>query len=206
MRVVFQQKESRRERFEVIVDEEKWREVHRSIFGRKPALPATSLESDLEQLQQLFDTYEYTRVRGYVLWRLSMQSYHSEQLIKLLKERLVQSHTIDRIINDCRSMGFLDDEVWLESFIRTHQKRSSHRSILNKLRMKGISSETLMQLALEERNPEGELLAIRHLIQTRYRSKDLHDFKIRQKVLASLARKGYAIENIRMVFKECLES
>jgi regulatory protein len=197
--VSFRPKEGNRDRWEIIVDGEKWREGHRAIFGRKPVFPPISTEKDL---QRLFDAFEYRRVKGYVLWRLSTQSYHSEQLAKLLRDRLVQDHTIDRVIQEYREMGVLDDDSWLQSFMRTQQKRYSLRFILNKLHAKGFSSETIQRLAIDWKNPDEELQAIQHLIRTRYRSKDLKDYKSRQKVIASLARKGYAFDQIQTALKQ----
>lgn len=199
MQVTFRLKEGNRDRWEILVDGEKWREVHRAIFGRKPFFPPISTETDL---QHLFEAFEYRRVKGYILWRLSTQSYHSEQLAKLLRDRLVQDRTIDKVIQEYREMGFLDDESWLQSFMRAQQKRYSLRFILNKLHAKGLSSETIQRLANEWKNPDEELQSIQHLIKTRYRSKDLKDYKSRQKVIASLARKGYAFDQIQAALKQ----
>jgi regulatory protein len=172
--------------------------VHRAIFGRKPTFPPLFAEKDL---QSTFDAFEYRRVKNYVLWRLSTQSYHSEQLAKLLRDRLVQSHTIDHVLQEYREMGFLDDDSWLQSFMRMQQKRYSLRFILNKLRAKGISSETIQRLAREWENPKEELQAIHHLLKTRYRSKDLTQYKSRQKVIAALVRKGYTFDQIQAALK-----
>lgn len=199
MEVIFRPKQGNRDRWDIVVDGEKWSEVHRAIFGRKPFFPPVPIEKDL---QSLFDAFEYRRVKGYVLWRLSKQSYHSEQLAKLLRDRLVQDHTIDRVIQEYRDLGFLDDESWMQNFMRVQQKRYSLPFILSKLYAKGFSSETIQRLSNEWKNPEEELQAIQHLIKTRYRSKDLKEPKSRQKVIASLARKGYAFDQIQTALSE----
>lgn len=199
MEVVFRSKEGNRDRWEIWLDGEKWREVHCVIFGRKPAFPALS---SADELQPVFDAFEHRRVKGYVLWRLSTQSYHSEQLAKLLRDRLVQDKTIERVLQEYRNMGFLDDESWLQSFMRTQQKRYSLRFILNKLYAKGLSSETIQRLAQEWKNPEEELQVIQHLLNTRYRTKDLTQYKSRQKVIAALVRKGYSFDQVQMALRE----
>lgn len=199
MKVHFRPKEGNKERWEILIDGEKWREVHRSIFGKNPSLPPIS---DENELKGLFDALEHRRVKGYVLWRLSTQTYHSEQLAKLLRDRLVQNETIEQVLREYQEMGALDDEAWLQSFMRTQQARYSFRHILNKLRAKGFSAETIRRLSDEWKNPEEELEALRHLIRTRYRSKDCTDYKTRQKVIASLARKGYSFDQIQMVLND----
>jgi regulatory protein len=192
--VVFRPKEGNQDRWEILLNGEKWREVHRAIFGRKPTFPPLSSE---EELQPIFDAFEYRRVKGYVLWRLSSQSYHSEQLAKLLRDRLVQEKTIEHVLQEYLEMGFLDDESWLQSFMRTQQRRYSLRFILNKLHAKGLSSETIQRLAKEWKNLEEEHQAIQHLLKTRYRTKDLTQYKSRQKVIAALVRKGYSFDQVQ---------
>lgn len=199
MEVFFRSAERIHDRWEILVDGEKWREVHRSIFGKKPLFPSISQETDL---QQIFDEYEYRRVKGYVLWRLSTQPYHSEQLKKMLSDRCVQSHTIYRVIQEYSEIGCLDDENWVSTFIRSHLKRYSLPLILRKLRAKGLSEETVRSIASQWKNPESELETIQQLLCTRYRSKDLSDYKTRQKVIASLARKGFGFDQIQRGIKD----
>ena len=130
------------------------------------------------------------------------KSYHSEELAKLLRERGVQEKTILRLLPDCRSWGYLDDERWLESLIGQQRQRYSLRLILSKLRAKGISPETLQCLASEWKDPEEEVKAIVHLLQTRYHRQDLTQYKVKQKVVAALARKGYDFHQIDQAFRE----
>lgn len=202
MLVTFKPKEGNKDRWIIFLGEEKWREVHRSIFGRHPVFPPLSSEC---LLQSTFDALEYRRVKGYVLWRLSKQSYHSEQLAKLLRDRLVQSKTIEQVIEEFKEKGFLDDESWLQSFKQSQLKRYSRRLILTKLRAKGLSAETLQGLEEDwnnQINQEDELQSIRRQLQTRYRSKNLSQYQERQKVIAALIRKGYSFDQVQAVLKD----
>lgn len=198
MQVHFVVKEGLRERYEIIIDGEKWRDVHRTVFGAKPRFPTIPIGSDVETL---FDEYEYRRTKNYALWRLSKQSYHSEQLSKMLRERLVQEKTIHRVLTELQEAGFLNDEAWLNAFINSQQKRYGLPIILSKLRLKGISRQTIQQLSENCKDPDEEMRAIQHLLQTRYRSKDLKDYKTRQKVFAALMRKGFTIDQIKLALQ-----
>lgn len=195
MDVLFRLQEGSKERFDLLVDGEKWREVHRAIFGKQPSLPPVGTE---EELQAAFDLFEYQRVKGYVLWRLSVQSYHSEQLAKLLHLRLVQGQTVERVLQEYKEKGFLDDEAWLQSFVRTRRKRYAIPALVAQLRAKGLSPHTLQFLAEEWDDGESDIASIQHLLQTRYRLRDLSDYKSKQKVVASLLRKGYSLDRIRI--------
>lgn len=196
MQVTFKCKEGYQSCWEIWVEEEKWREVHRAIFGRKPKI---SDVSDPKDLQRAFDDLEYRQVKKYVFWRLSQQNYHSEQLKKLLRERFVQKQTSERVLQECQDSGILNDELWLQSFMKREQKRHSLRLILSKLHAKGFSSEALQHIASEWRNPDEELQAIEHLLRTRYRRKDLSQRKDRESVIGALIRKGYSFEQVQKV-------
>lgn len=194
MKPEFRSKQGNRNHWEIIIDGEKWREVHRTIFGAKPAFPPFTLQDDL---QSIFDDYEFRRVKGYLLWRLSKQSMHSEQIIKQLGARLVQPDTIDRIVEELQQNGMIDDEAWLRNFIGSNGKKAGLPVILNKLRAKGLSRETIGHLSAEWENPEGEYEAIQRLLNTRYRNKDLCQYDERKKAIASLLRKGFALAQVK---------
>lgn len=192
MKVTFVPKLGRREHWEILVEGEKWRDVHRTIFGAKPKFPP--VESDI---QAIFNQYEYKRVKGYLLWLLSKQSYHSEQLSKMLRERLVQPETIRSALKELQDAGYLDDDSWLNTFLKAQKRRYGLPHILAKLRLKGFSSITLQSIQENWSDHEEEKGAIEHLLQTRYRTKDLSDYKTRQKVIASLMRKGFTYDCIK---------
>lgn len=119
MNVSFTPKEGRRDRWVIMVDGEQWKEVHRTIFGAKPRFPDVLSESDI---QTLFDAYESRRVKNYLLWLLSRQSYHSEQLGKMLRDRLVHEQTIHLVLTDLQTQGCLDDASWLKAFMQSQEK------------------------------------------------------------------------------------
>jgi regulatory protein len=91
------------------------------------------------------------------------------------------------------SLGVIDDEAWVASFVRSQSKRCGLRIIQQKLRAKGISADTS---SFAGDSPAAENEAILHLLNTRYRKKDLSQTKEKQKVIASLMRKGFAYQQI----------
>ncbi|MBA3723067.1 MAG: RecX family transcriptional regulator [Parachlamydiaceae bacterium] len=193
-------KREQKDVFTIFVDEELWKDIHSAIFGKK--LKFSVIFTTIEELQAYFNQLEYKLAKNYVLRRLSMQSYFSKQLEKLLKDRLIQSETRKRLIEECVDWGYLNDDAWLESFVRVHIKQHSMRTISMKLRSKGVSQEILGELFSKWNDPEREKEKLQHLLDTRYRKKDLTNFKEKQKVIASLARKGYSFELIQSVLLE----
>lgn len=182
--------------WDIFIEGEKVCTVHRSIFGKTPKFSSITCLSEWEPL---FDKAEYQRVRGYVIWRLSTQSYHSDQIKKLLRERFVREKTINRIIQEFSTSGYFNDEEWLISQIRLLERRYGARAVLFKLKQKGLSSDVLVQARDLLMSSEGEKEAISRLLETKYRAKNLSDFKEKQKVIASLMRKGFSYEVIQNV-------
>lgn len=195
-------KEGRKELRTIFLDGEEWRDIHTSIFGKTPSFPSCVTRTEWKEV---FEKCEYQRVKNYVIWRLSTQPYHSQQLQKLLRERLVCQQTITKVIGECLSSGYLDDEAWIESFMRNQQKKNGLRSILLKLQAKGLTAEAVQEIRSNWNRPEEEKEAIAHLLRTRYRNKNLNDFREKQKVFASLMRKGYAFEQIQAALEGFLK-
>jgi regulatory protein len=199
MKITYCPKGELREEFLILLDEEPRKEVHLAIFGRRPKWPKTI--ASWSDWQEQFNRLEYQAVKNYVLRRLTSQSYHSYQLKKLLKERLVQPATIQRVIEECLNSGYLNDEAWIESFMRGRLKRSSLRSILPKLQARGLPASLIEEIAERWQDPEQEMEAVGTLLRTKYRSKDLTQPKERQKVIASLLRKGYSYAILKQALK-----
>lgn len=194
--IAVEPKAGRRGILSILLNGSEWRAIHTAIFGRQPSFPFCSTE---EEWEKAFSSMEYQKVKNYVLRRLSAQNYHSRQLRKLLNERLVDASTIDRIIGECQAKSFVNDEQWLESFIRANRKRLGLPAIMRKLHSKGFSIDEIRAIQDRWKNPEEERAAIQQLLQTRYRSKKLDQFHERQKVIASLMRKGFSFETILSV-------
>lgn len=182
----------------IFINGEEYQKIHSSIFGKKPRFLACSSE---EEWQKAFEKMEYARTKNYVLRRLSARYYHSAQLIKLLKERLVSLSTITKIIDECQHWGYLNDVDWIHAFVKSHRKKLGLSVIWRKLQQKGIPREEIDRLREDYRDSEAECESIRHLLKTKYRNKDLQSYKERNKVIASLLRKGFNFETIDRAFK-----
>lgn len=172
-------------------DGELVRKLHLSITGSKPQLPRQT--ASLEELQQTINQLERKGARQFALKKVAAQAVLSHQLDEALKQRGVSSLVVREILIDFESHGYLNDAEWIASFIRIQkQKRMGAQVIAQKLRMKGVAEEQYKHL-LEDDNPQER---IQELLASKYAKRNLKDFKERQKVIASLARKGYAFEDI----------
>lgn len=142
----------------------------------------------------------YSKVKAYAFRRLSAQSYHSEQLAKLLSKKQADDKTIKCVIEECKRLGLINDDVWVKNFIQSQKRKNSFKIIISKLLLKGLHPETVKEIINREK-PDDETETIQLLLNTRYKSKNLSDYNQRQKVKASLLRKGFNFEQINIVFR-----
>lgn len=139
-----------------------------------------------------------SEVKAFVYKKLAQRGYSSHEIRKLLIKELVSQELIDDILLECGNAGFINDDNYLECFIRSGQiKKWGPEHITQKLMLKGFDREIITLKLKEHDLPENRIQRIKKLLQTRYKSRDLTVFKEKQKVIASLARKGFSFEDIQ---------
>lgn len=196
MKLEWEAKEGRRGVLTLYIDGEAWKEIHTSVFGRQPTLNTEyASQSDLEEY---FEKAEYRAATVFVLKRLSIKAYLASELQNKLVEHYVSEATAERVIQECRRLGYLNDEEWLNGFVqRQIARKLGPMAILMKLRAKGVSQEKAEELVGALDNEDGRKERIMNLLTTRYRNRDLSDFKSREKVIASLIRKGFSFSDVK---------
>ncbi len=178
-------------------EDELLKKMHLSIIGSGGSLPSfcESKERLLSQLAEM----EATGARQWALKKIASQPVLSKQLEKSLYERSVSRATVEQIISDFKRLGYLNDEEWIASFVRVQKlKKVGPQMIVQKLKMKGAPEE-LIAPHMEDNSTKER---IKELLATKYAKRDLSDYKERQKVVASLARKGYSFEDVFQVIEQ----
>lgn len=167
-----------------------WRDIHTAVFGRRPLLPQGC--GSLEDFSEQFSDFEYRQAKNYAIRRLSLQGMLSTALSRAMKERLISEKTVNQLILELTELGFLNDDEWAASFVRGQAgKKFGPRAIAQKLMNKGVKGEKL-ELALEKSwGPIEQKGLIIKLLKSRYSRRNLDDFKEKQKVIASLMRRGF---------------
>jgi len=179
-----------KQRMLIVCDEDSWREIHTTIFGKAPSLPKNC--SSLDEFHQKFQVLEYNQAKLYAIKRLSLQSMPSTTLSKALRDRLVSEETTERLIQEFIQLGYLNDAEWTKSFVRQQSaKKMGPRAIAQKLAFKGLPKEEVEAALGVAKNPSQQKESIVKLLSTRYRQRNLTDYKERQKVAASLMRRGF---------------
>ncbi len=186
----------------VSLDEDPVREVSSTIFGKKPSLPKEV--DSMEALNEIMQIIELKGAKRYILNRLSQRSYHSIEMTNMLRKKHVSDDSIEKVIGDCERYGYVNDKEWLVHYVRSErEKKRGPQWIEGKLRQKGISLEDI-RLALEETNDEEEMREqIFRLIRTRYRTRNLLDYREREKTIGAIIRRGYDVNMVREIIRIC---
>lgn len=188
--------------FTLFINEEPWKEIHASIFGKTPQLDAL-----IEPLDIKFQELELCLSKNFALRRLVQRNFSSYEMEKLLYERLVSKETVHKIVQELVESGYINDQDWISGFIRRNiEKKQGFKNIAMKLRAKGIP-EREIESKLSDLAEEGSQSAsIKKLLETKYRSRDFSDYREKQKVIASLIRRGFSYEDIHAVISHILNS
>ena len=143
------------------------------------------------------DTEEYKLAKLYAMRRLSRQSMLSSALAKALQQRSISEEIIEHLIVEFTRLGYLNDEAWVEGYVRGQTRRKQGpRAIAAKLINKGIARDEVSEVLSPLKSDEQQKSAILDLLATRYKQRDLKDQRERQKVIASLMRRGFNLSAI----------
>ena len=121
------------------------------------------------------------------------------ELRKKLQASFFPNDIIDNVIEILFRYKYLDDERYARSYIRYRKESKSWFYIKNKLKAKGIKKDIMEKLYSQEYLEEEfdpELIAIEKEINKKTYNSDL-SYEKKQKLIASLYRKGFNLEKIR---------
>lgn len=126
-----------------------------------------------------------------------------------LREKLLaaefESDIAEQAITYVKSFGYLDDERYVRNYIESRRHRKSRRQIEQELQFdRGVSQE-LISKVYEDMEPSDEKALIRKQLEKKHYRPDACDEKQRQRLIASLLRRGFRMGDILSVMKEASE-
>jgi len=119
---------------------------------------------------------------------LKVSDKPESKLREKLREGGYPRECIDQAIQWAKSKHYVDDERYVDTYLRYHSDGKSRKMLLYDLMQKGIEKELILRMLDETEVDEGEQIRS-ELIKRKY-SPDM-DPKEKQKIIAALARKGY---------------
>ncbi|MDO5294778.1 MAG: regulatory protein RecX [bacterium] len=129
-----------------------------------------------------------------------------QELRTKLKTSNFSEEAVNVALDYVMSYGYIDDERYASNYIRTKKKSKSKRAIEFDLSAKGVDRETIANCMEEEFKYEDETEAIKKLIRKKVNNLDCLEEDKKQKLIASICRKGFSFEKVRTAFRELEEN
>lgn len=134
---------------------------------------------------------------------LQKRPYTENKLREKLEDGYYPQNVIEEAIRYVKSFHYVDDYDYACQYIFYHKESESKRKMEEKLMLKGISKETLMQAMEdsygEEEQQEIELQQAKKLLQKKKYNAETMEWKEKQKIYAFLIRKGITSSVVRKV-------
>jgi len=167
-------------------------EDHLGRFGIEEGTPV-----DRAQIEAIESAYAYGKAREAALRLLRVRPRTEEELRRQLRARKIPGGASDRLIEDLKAEGQVDDRVFARLWITEKLSRGTHgRKLLeHELRTKGIKREVLEEVLARDYSAEAETEVARELALKRL-SKFGHmpEAARRRRVFGHLLRRGFASE------------
>ncbi len=172
------------------------KEVHQLDITEGEEVPASFYDSVIEKII-------LPKAKFKALSLLKLTDRTETELRNKLSDAGYTQNIVDQAVQYVAGYGYLNDERLASAYVRTRKNAKSKLVIKMDLLQKGVDAKTIELAFLEEYNTDDqedpELVAIRKVITKKVRSLEDMDFDAKQKLIASLYRKGFDISKIKQV-------
>lgn len=172
---------------------EAWREVDKLLFMNDlKNIPSCDT---LEEFSEHFQKCETKLAKSLCFRWLAQRSMLSSELEKKLTGKGISSSAAREAVLDCLERGFINDQEHLKQLVRREQRKGLGKGMIaSKLRFTKRVDPELLQEALQEGEPEGDVL--KQLVQKYAKKTDMNDPKAKQKLIAKLMRRGFSYSDV----------
>jgi len=192
-----------KKRVNIFVDDAFFCGLHKEtavIFGLKPGK-----EIDENKLQEALFESEVKMAFEKASEYLGLRMHTKKELFEKLLKKGYEKAVINKAIEKLEEYHYVDDELFSKQFA-SQNNRYSRRMLENKLKSKGVDAETAKSSILLSTDDENEYnLCLKHA-KSYVKGKDMSREGMYQKMIASLARKGFDFDLIKRVCKEVLDA
>lgn len=155
-----------------------------------------------EQYQQINEEILFKRATARAMHLLEKIDRTEFEVRKKLKENEYTPEAIDVAVEYVKKFHYLDDERYVNDYIRFKSIKSSKNKIIQELLQKGIKKDLIM--ACMEESTIDESALIEKWIRKKYPVMRELDRSEKQKLFASLYRKGFSIGKIEKAYSDIL--
>lgn len=183
----------------ILVDGEEWAQLDPKLY-RKVDWPKVC--HSLDEWKERFDDILRHAAKLYGVRLLSQRAVNSEQFRDKLLQKGFPEVLVEALLAEFEQAGYVSDYDWAESYYRGLQrKRYGPAAIRQRMRQKGVPAPIIEEL-MEQSDTDVERESIQELLETRYRNRNFKDLKERQKVMASLVRRGFSVGTASQVLMD----
>jgi regulatory protein len=153
------------------------------------------MDVDTEFLMETSKKSSYKKAFNYALNILAKSSKTKQEIIKKLTEKEYNEETIQAVIAKINDLGYINDEQYIEDFIRNKADTSqglNKRTLQNKLMQKGVDKELIQQIL--ENSVIDEYQNAIQVAEKKLRNLKGSDREKKAKLYAFLIGKGFDYE------------
>jgi len=179
----------------------------RSFLGKDNALPEDGAQVRMELGDEAFERFVdflKEQFRAALFDYLGKQEHSERQAREYLKKQRLHPSILEELITAARDLGYVCDTRFAELFIRSCAMRGkSRKQCQAKLYECGISASTskaYLDDYYRAEDTDGMILDGIERLWTRYSS--LPENKGREKIVASLYRKGFELQRIMAIYDQ----
>jgi len=156
--------------------------------------------------EQIIEETVYRRSKQKALAILKFKDRTEQELRGKLSDTGYPEEVINRTIAYVTEYGYLNDTRYVTAFIRDRKNIKSKMVIKTQLLQKGAQKELIERILKEEytfseSEVDPELQAIKKAVSKKTKNLDLLNIEEKQKLMASLYRKGFSFDNIKQTLK-----
>lgn len=182
-------------RYRILIDEQFAFVLYKSELSRYKI--KIGHEIDEEVYQEIRTEIILKRAKKYALNLLSDMDRTKDQLVKKLESAEYPEDIIDAAICYVESFGYIDDTRYACNFIESRKRNKSKKEIYMLMRQKGIDPDTIDEAMNQCYGEDDSLEAIQKILIKKKYSEDTMDYKEKQKIYASIMRKGFSYDDIK---------
>jgi regulatory protein len=158
---------------------------------------------DENALAKLMEDYVWPKARQKALSLIKFQDRTQKELRNRLALEMYPEEIIERVIKYTIKYGFINDRRYADNYISSRKLKKSQTAIRGELLRKGINKELLDIVILshygDEEEEDPELIAIKKAVAKKVRDIDGMSHEEKEKLIASLYRKGFDLEKIKLI-------
>ena len=151
----------------------------------------------------IFEEYLFARAKKKALAILDKTMSSKEQIRTKLRRNEFSDDVINKVIELLEEYNLLNDYEYARAYIASYQNKKSMRELKFELQKRGIDRDIIEELVSNIDSSEMEIANIEKIVRKYRDSEGNIPIEKRQKIMASLYRKGYDKNNIiRVLDKE----